>query len=148
MKIILQQDISGLGKKGEVKDVASGYARNHLVPRGLALEATPQRLKEWEGQQQKIEQEKQNLEAKAREQAEKIGNTRIVIYQAAGEGGRLFGSVTTADVAVELKKAGFDIDKKRIELPDSIKSLGNYKAAVKLYPGIKAEFDIAVEKEL
>ncbi len=144
MKVILQADISGLGKKGEVKTVAPGYARNHLLPRGLVLEATPQRLKEWEKQRHKMETEAQQQEELARVQADKMNKIEIVINQAAGEGGRLFGSVTTADIAAELKKAGFEVDKKKIELPEAIKTIGRHDVRVKLHPGVKAELTLRV----
>ncbi len=147
MKVILNQDIASLGKKGDLKDVAPGYARNHLLPRGLAVEATPQKLKEWQQQKDKFEAENRLHEEQARKKAEKLSRQTILFKMPAGEGGRLFGSVTPADIAAKLKEAGFEIDKKRVELTDPIKAIGNFKAFVRLHPGVKAEFDILVEKE-
>ena len=147
MQVILEQDVSNLGKKGELKDVARGYARNHLFPRGLAVEATPHRLREWEQRQEKEEALNRDLEEKAREQAEKLLNRELLFKMSSGDGGRLFGSVTTADVAEKLMDEGFDIDKKKIELSEQIKSVGNYTAEIKLHSGIKAEILIKVEAE-
>lgn len=147
MKIILEQDVSNLGKKGDLKDVAPGYARNHLIPRGLAVEATPQRMKEWERNSEAREAQNRQQEALARQQAEKLGQHELVFKMPAGEGGRLFGSVTPADIAGKLVESGFEIDKKKVELSEQIKSLGRFMADVRLYPGIKAEVPIVVEQE-
>jgi large subunit ribosomal protein L9 len=148
MKVILKQDIANLGKKGDLKDVAPGYARNHLLPRGLAVEATAQRLKEWQQQKDKVETENRQHEEQARKQADKLSQQTILFKMPAGEGGRLFGSVTPADIATKLKEAGFEIDKKRVELTDPIKGIGEFKAYVRLHPGVKAALDILVEKEV
>lgn len=147
MKIILEQDVPNLGKKGDLKDVAPGYARNHLIPRGLAVEATPQRMKEWERNAEAREAQNKKQEEQARQQAENLGQHELVFKMPAGEGGRLFGSVTPADIAGRLAEAGLEIDKKKIELTEQIKSLGQFKADVRLYPGIKAEVSIIVEQE-
>ncbi len=147
MKIILQQDVSNLGKKGELKDVAPGYARNLLIPKGMAVEATPQRLREWKKRQEKEEMLNKQLEEQARDQAEKLKALELNISMPAGEGGRLFGSVTPADIADKLSEKGFQIDKKDIETDGHIKSLGSHTATVKLHPGIKAEVSINVEQK-
>ncbi len=147
MQIILQQDVPNLGKKGELKDVAPGYARNLLIPKGMALEATPQRLREWKKRQEKEEILNRQLEEQAREQAEKLKAADLVISMPAGEGGRLFGSVTPNDIADKLSEKGFQVDKKDIEIDGPIKSLGSHNASVKLHPGIKAEITINVEQE-
>lgn len=147
MKIILEQDVPNLGKKGDLKDVAPGYARNHLIPRGLAVEATPQRMKEWERNAEAREEQNRQQEELARQQAEKLGQHELVFKMPAGEGGRLFGSVTPADIAGKLAEAGLEVDKKKIELAEQVKSLGRFKAEVRLYPGVKAEVPIIVEQE-
>ncbi len=147
MKIILEKDVPNLGKKGDLKDVAPGYARNHLIPRGFAVEATPQRMKEWERNSKAREAQNRQQEELARQQAEKLGQHELVFKMPAGEGGRLFGSVTPADIAGRLAEAGLEIDKKKIELNEQIKSLGQFKADVRLFPGVKAEVPIIVEKE-
>jgi large subunit ribosomal protein L9 len=147
MKVILKQDVANLGKRGELKEVAPGYARNHLLPRGLAVEATAQRLKEWQQQKAKIEAENREQEEVARQQADLLSRQNLVFTMPAGEGGRLFGSVTPGDIADKLKQSGFEVDKKRIELEEPIKLIGNFKAFVRLYPGVKAELSIVVVKE-
>lgn len=147
MQVILQQDVPNLGKKGELKDVAPGYARNHLLPRSLAVEATPQRIRDWEQRKDKLEAENRRQEEHARELAGKISDLKLIFKMPAGEGGRLFGSVTPADIAGKLKEAGFDVDKKKIEIEEPIKSLGSYKVATRLYPGVKTDLEVMVEKE-
>lgn len=147
MQVILQQDVTSLGKKGELKEVASGYARNHLLPRGLAIEATPQRLREWKQRQEKAATISRQQEEHARAQAERLSQKELIIWMPAGEGGRLFGSVTAADIAQKLAEAGFSIDKKRIELTEQIKSIGSFTASVRLHQGVKADVIVKVEKE-
>lgn len=147
MQIILQQDVPNLGKKGELKDVAPGYARNLLFPKGMAVEATPQRIREWKKRQEKEESLNRQKEEEARDKAEKLKEIELLIEMPAGEGGRLFGSVTPADIAEKLKEKGFSIDKKDIEAEGPIKSVGNHTVMVKLYPGIKGAVSISVQPE-
>ncbi|MBM4235081.1 MAG: 50S ribosomal protein L9 [Firmicutes bacterium] len=147
MKVILNQDVANLGKRGELKEVATGYARNHLLPRRLAFEATAQRLKEWQQQKAKLEADHKEQEEVARQQADRLSRHNLLFTMPAGEGGRLFGSVTPGDIAEKLKQSGFEVEKKRIELEEPIKLIGCFKAYVRLYPGIKAELKILVEKE-
>jgi len=147
MQVILQQDVANLGKKGDLKDVAPGYARNHLFPRGLAVEATPQRLRDWEKRREKEEMINRQQEEQARSEAEQLAQKELVFKMPAGEGGRLFGSVTPADISARLSEQGFEFDKKDIEIEGQIKSIGEHTAAVRLYPGIKADLAIKVEKE-
>lgn len=147
MQVILEHDVPKLGKKGDLKDVAPGYARNHLLPRGLAVEATPQRLREWKQRREKAEETSRRQEEQARLQAEKMTRSELVFKMPAGDGGRLFGSVTPAEIATRLNEEGFDIDKKRIELVEPIKILGDHKVIVRLHQGVKAEIKVKVEKE-
>jgi len=147
MQIILKENVPKLGNKGDLKDVASGYARNHLIPRGLAVEATPQRLREWKLRQEKEAKINQHQEEEAKAQAEQMSKAELFFKMPAGDGGRLFGSVTAADVALKLAEAGFTVDKKKIELSEPIKSVGNYQAVVRLHPGIKADLALRVDKE-
>ncbi len=147
MQIILEQDVPNLGKKGELKEVARGYARNHLLPRGLAVEATPQRLRDWQQRQEKEQAMNRELEEQAREEAGNLSQKEIAFKVPAGEGGRLFGSVTAADIAGKLLEEGFEVDKKKIELSEPLKSVGTYTADVRLHPGVKAEILIRVDKE-
>ena len=145
MKVIFLQDVKGSGKKGEVKNVADGYARNMLLPKGLAVEANNANMSKLEGQQasaaHKIEVEK----AAANDAAAKIKDKKVIIKAKAGSGSRLFGSVTSAHVADALKEQfGVEVDKKKISLSADIKSFGSFKAVVKLYTGISETVDVEV----
>lgn len=145
MKVILRQDVKSLGKKGETKEVSDGYARNFLFPRQLAVEASPVNVRQLE-QQRKIEKDrKEREEAAARELAGVINGLQVTLAVKAGEGGRLFGSVTAKDVADAMKRFnGLEIDKRKIELDEGIKSLGTYPVSIHIYPGISAEIQLRV----
>jgi len=147
MKVILNKDVEGLGQKGEVKDVSDGYARNYLVPKGLAVEATEGRLKDL----QLMEKRKAKKLAKEKEEAEKaaeqIKDKSFTIKVKAGEEGKLFGSVTSADIADALLKEGVEIDKKKIEMEYPIKALGTYNIEVKLHPEVTVPVKVVVDKE-
>lgn len=147
MKVILKQDVPKLGQRGEIKDVASGYARNHLIPRGLAEEATSSRIREWKHYKDKVEKNLKQQEEQAVEMTRKLAQCDLVFNLPAGEGGRLFGSVTSADIAAKLEEAGYPVDKKKIEMTEPIKSLGTHIVVIRLQPGIKAEVPVKVEKE-
>jgi len=147
VQIILQEDVPNLGKKGDLKDVAPGYARNHLFPRGLAVEATPARVREWEKRREKEEIISQQMEEQARAQAEELSRLELVFHMPAGDEGRLFGSVTPADIAEKLSEKGFNVEKKDIETGEPIKRIGSHSAVVKLHSEIKADVSIKVEKE-
>lgn len=148
MKVIYLQDVKGSGKKGEVKNVADGYARNMLFPKGLAIEATSANLNKLAGQksseQHKIDTEKKS----AQEYADTIRGKKIIIKAKAGSNDRLFGSVTASHAAEALNSQfGIKIDKKKISLSTDIKNFGTYKAVVKLYAGISETIDIEVVEE-
>jgi large subunit ribosomal protein L9 len=147
MKVILTEDVKKLGSKGDVVDVADGYARNYLFPRGMAAEATKGKMKEIKEQEAK----KERLESEKREEAEKlkskIESEKFVLKVKAGEQGRLFGSVNTKDIAEAAAEKGYDIDKRKIELNDSIKNLGMHNVSVKLYDDITAELKIDVQEK-
>lgn len=148
MKVILTRDVKNLGKKGEVVKVADGYARNYLIPRGLAEEATDSRLKNLKQKQKAKARKKQKELEEAREKAKELEGRVVTIRTKAGEKGKLFGSVTSKDVAEAVKKEfGLDVDKRKIELGDPIKSLGRYPVEIKLYPDVTAEIIVAVEEE-
>ncbi|MFO7951333.1 MAG: 50S ribosomal protein L9 [Bacillota bacterium] len=147
MQVILQKDVSNLGKEGDLKDVAPGYARNLLFPKNLAVEATPPRIKEWEKRREKEEMLNRQLEEQARSQADELNQLELVFHMPAGEEGKLFGSVTPADIAEKLSEKGFDVDKKDVDTDQHIKNVGNYTATIKLHPEIKAEVSVRVEKE-
>ena len=145
MKVIFTQDVKGSGKKGELKEVSDGYARNMLIKKGLAVEATPENLNHLKGQQasaqHKIDVDKANAEdAKA-----KLNGKTVTVKAKAGTGGRLFGSVISAQVAQCIEEQyGCKIDKKKVGLKSEIKAFGTFSADVKLYNGINAEMTVEV----
>ena len=145
MKVIYLQDVKGSGKKGEIKNVADGYARNLLFPKGLAVEATPENLNKLKGQQDSA-QHKIDMDIKAaKEAAAKLKDKKVIIKAKAGSNDRLFGSVTSGNVADALnEQLGVSIDKKKITLSTDIKNFGSYTASVKLYNGISETIDVEV----
>lgn len=147
MKVIFLQDVKGSGKKGEIKTVADGYARNMLLPKGYAVEANSQNLSKLAGQQSSA-QHKIDLEIQAaKEAAAKIKDKKITIAAKAGSNDRLFGSVTSAHVADAINdQLGAKVDKKKIVLSTDIKNFGSYTAVVKLYNGISEKIDVEVIK--
>ncbi len=145
MKVIFLQDVKGSGKKGEVKNVADGYARNMLLPKGLAVEATSSNMNKLEGQQSSAQHKADVEKQAALEAASKLKDQKVTIKAKAGSNDRLFGSVTAANVADAVNAAfGLNIDKKKISLSTDIKNFGSYKAVVKLYTGISETVDIEV----
>ncbi|WP_010258307.1 50S ribosomal protein L9 [Treponema primitia] len=146
MKVILNKDLLPLGEEGDVKDVAKGYARNYLFPRGLALPYTDSTVALFESRRGEIEARKEEKRKDALGLKEKLEALELVIVMPAGANGKLYGAVTSQTVADELTKQGFQIERKRIELPgNSFKSVGKYKVAVKLYESAAAEMTITVE---
>lgn len=147
MKVILQQDVKSLGKKGELVTTSDGYARNYLFPRNLAIEANSQAMTELKNREDskrhKIAVETEN----AQKAAAQISGKAIKIKARAGQGGRIFGSVTAKEIAEHLKKEfAIDIDKRKITVSD-IKAFGSYPATVKLYQGVTADFTVMVTEE-
>lgn len=144
MKVILKEDVKKLGKRGDIVKVADGYGRNYLIPRGLAEEATEGSLSKLKHKKRVLERQENVRHAEAKELADKLEEKKYTISVKAGEKGRLFGSVTTMDIADAVKKAGYEIDKRKIELDDHIKALGTYEIKVKLYEDISATLKIEV----
>ena len=147
MKVILTKDVVALGEIGSVVEVARGYARNYLIPQGLALEAT-------RGNLAQVEQVKARYaELRAKEQESALANlaqlegVSVTIAQRVGEGERLYGSVTAAMIITALEAKGFNIDRKQLDLPEPIKKLGSYQVPVRLAPEVKAEITVAVVAE-
>ncbi|RQD76819.1 MAG: 50S ribosomal protein L9 [Halanaerobium sp. MSAO_Bac5] len=147
MKVVLTEDVKKLGSQGDVVDVADGYARNYLFPRGLAVEATKGKVKEIKEKEAKKARIKREKKEEAKKLKEKLEAEKFVLKVKAGESGRLFGSVNTKDIAETAAEKGYDIDKRKIELSDSIKTLGMHKVEVKLYDDISAELNIKVEEK-
>ncbi len=147
MKVIFLQDVKGSGKKGETKNVADGYARNMLIPKGYAVEATADNLNKLSGQQASA-QHKVDMEIKAaKEAAEKVKGKKVRIIAKAGSNGKLFGSVTAGNVSDAInEQLGVKIDKKKIVLSTDIKNFGAYTATLKLYNGITEKIDVDVDE--
>lgn len=148
MKVILKADVKGIGTAGTVVDVKDGYARNFLFPRGLALEATPGNLKVLE-QQKAAEQARLDREQEeAQEVAAKIDGKTITLKMKTGENGKLFGSITTKDIADAIDQAyGVSIDRRKIELKEPIKSLGTQQIEVRVHPEVSARITLTVAAE-
>ena len=145
MKVILNKDLSTLGEEGDVKDVARGYARNYLFPRGIALPYTPQTVKLFEARKGEIEERKAKKRNDALGLKERLESMEISVTMPAGANGRLYGAVTSQTVADELAKQGLQIERKRIDLAGtSIKSVGKYKVVIKLYESSAAEVTVNV----
>src|SRR5574337_1729107 len=144
MKVLLLQDIHGLGERGTVQEVKDGYARNYLFPRGLALEATAGNLQVNQRQQQATAQRMQRTQEEMRTVATALGQAVVELRAKGGEGGRLFGSVTADDIAQALTARGFAITKKQVELDEPIKTAGFYTVPVRVGPGVLARIDLNV----
>lgn len=145
MKVILQQDVKKLGSKGTVVEVSDGYARNYLLPRGLAMEATKGNLQQLKRQKARKEaQERQELE-KAKKLAEQLEQEVIVIRTKAGEKGRLFGSVTSKEIADTIsQQLDVKVDKRKIILDEPIKNIGVHPIQIKLHPDVQAQVKVRV----
>lgn len=148
MKVILLKDVKGTGKKGDMVNASDGHARNYLIPRGLAMEATDSNIRELKHQKATAKRKEEEAIAEAEAVKKDIeGRGALVIKAEAGDGGRLFGAVTNINVAEALlKDFGFDIDRKKIAM-DSIKQLGEHEAVIKLHPGVSATLKLNVVAE-
>lgn len=148
MKVILTQDVTNLGKKGALVEVAEGYGRNFLLPRGLAMEASQGAVKSLEAEKERQQQKAARLTAQAKAAAARLNGMTVTVKARVGEGTRLFGSVTARDVAGALQKAAkIEIDKRKVEIKEPIKSLGTYPVTIKLHPEASAEIKVSVEQE-
>ncbi|MCQ2416690.1 MAG: 50S ribosomal protein L9 [Oscillospiraceae bacterium] len=145
MKVIFLQDVKGTGKKGEIKNVSDGYARNFLIGKGLAVEATKENLNKLAGQQASAQHKLDVAKQEAMEQAEKLNGKTLVIRAKAGQGGKLFGAVTPGNVSEELEKQfGFAVDKRKLVINSEMKNAGDYNAEAKLFNGVSAKFTVSV----
>jgi large subunit ribosomal protein L9 len=148
MRVIFMKDVKGKGKKGEVKNVADGYAHNFLLKQGLAKEATSTAMSQLDGQKKKEEKEAQQELEEATALKEKLENITVELTSKSGEGGRLFGSITSKQIAASLEKNnGIKIDKRKMELNDAIRALGHTKVPVKLHHEVTATLDVHVKEE-
>ncbi|SEQ06467.1 50S ribosomal protein L9 [Piscibacillus halophilus] len=147
MKVIFIKDVKGKGKKGEVKNVSEGYARNYLLKNNLAVEATKGNLKQLEGQKQKEKEKEQEILHEAKKLKDQLEDMTVELTAKSGDGGRLFGSVTSKHIADELKKKhDIKIDKRKIELDEPIRNLGFTNVPVKLHPDVTATLRVHVKE--
>ncbi|MBY0202800.1 LSU ribosomal protein L9P [Paenibacillus polysaccharolyticus] len=147
MKVIFIKDMKGQGKKGQVKEVSEGYAQNFLLPRGIVRPATEGNMKTLDNQKAAEERLKQEEKAEAEALAKKLEAEVTELKAKAGEGGRLFGAITSKQIAEALSKKGLKIDKRKIELDDPIRTLGVTQVIVKVHPEVKATLKVQVTEE-
>lgn len=148
MKVIFLKDVKGKGKKGDVKNVADGYAHNYLLKNNLAVEANQSAVSQLEGQKKKEQKEAANELKEAQALKEHLETLTVELTAKSGEGGRLFGSITTKQVAKELERShGIKLDKRKMELGDAIRALGYTNIPVKLHPEVTATLKVHVTEE-
>ena len=145
MKVILTSDVDKLGKSGELKEVAEGYARNFLMPRKLAVPATGGAYRAWQHDIASREDKRKREREDAEIAATRIASTTLTMGVKVGEGGKLYGSITAKDIADALERRGIVVDRHKIDLDEPLKMLGTYKVAVKVYQGLAPEVTIVVE---
>ncbi len=147
MKVILKDDVKNIGNMGQIVDVADGYGRNYLVPKGLAVEANIKNIKSLEHAKRVIQEKAKKVRNQAQELSNKISTVSLVMKDKAGEEGKLFGTVTTMDIAESLKSQGIEIDKKKISLDEPIKRLGSYAVNIKIHPEVTTQINLQVVEE-
>lgn len=148
MKVIFTQDVKGKGKKGEVKEVSLGYAQNFLLKNNLAIEATPQNLARLEGQQKRVAKDAAEELKEAQELKKVLDETTVEMSAKSGEGGRLFGSITSKQIAEALnKQKGIKVDRRKMDLPDAIRTLGVTKVPIKLHVDVTATLKVHVKEQ-
>lgn len=147
MKVVLKADVKGTGKKDQMVEVSDGYARNFLLPRGLAVAANAAAVNEVKTKESAKQHHAQVELEQAQQTAKKISGITVVVKARAGQGGRLFGAVTGKDIAEALNKAaGVTVDKRKVVLDADIKNFGRYEVEIKVYPGVSAKITVAVEE--
>jgi large subunit ribosomal protein L9 len=144
MKVILKRDVKGLGREGDLKDVKDGYARNHLLPTGAAVLADKGALANWERHREQRDERDRSVREEAEATAEKLRELRLEIPVKAGERGRLFGAVTSHQIADAIHRSGIDLDRHALHLREPIKALGEYKIDVRVMSGVEAVVAVAV----
>jgi len=145
VKVILTSDVAKIGKSGELKDVADGYARNFLIPQKLAVPAAGGAYRAWQHDIASREEKRQRERGEAEIAATRISSTTLTMGVKVGEGGKLYGSITAQDIADALGRRGIAVDKHKVDLDQPLKSLGTYKVAVKVYAGMISEVTVIVE---
>jgi large subunit ribosomal protein L9 len=148
VKIVLREDVESLGHKGDLVDVADGYARNFLVPRGLAMKATRGGVAQAEAMRRNRAAKEERNRGEAQELASRLAAGKVVVTARAGEGGKLFGSITSADIADAIaKQSGAEIDRRSIQLAEPLKELGEFEVPVKLHADVTASVQVEVVSE-
>jgi len=145
VKVILTGDVATLGKSGDLKDVAEGYARNFLIPNKLAVPANGGAFRAWQHDIASREEKRRREREEAEIYATRIGGTTLTMGVKVGEGGKLYGSITAKDIADALARRGINVDRHKVELDEPLKALGTYKVAVKVFAGMAPEVTIVVE---
>lgn len=147
MRVVLKREVAGLGRPGDVKDVADGYAKNFLLPRGLAAEASAGELKRVAQERATARSKRDRQHADAEQVAARLGETALVFKLKVGPQGKAFGSITERDIAAELKEQGFDVAHERIHLEEPLRSLGPHQVEIRLLPDVRAKLTVAIESE-
>lgn len=146
MRVIFQEDVKGVAKRGDVKEVKDGYARNYLIPKGYAVQATPGRERQLNDQRQRQALREQREREEMTELADTLANQVIVVKAKVGDSDRLFGTVTNGDIAEALRNLGHAVDRKKISV-EPIKHLGQYEATLHLFRGVSTRIMVKVEAE-
>lgn len=147
MKIILTENIASLGEIGQIVNVAPGYARNYLLPQGLALKATGENVRELEHRKRILAQKRKKVRQEMLSVAEKLNQVKIVLNRKVAEEDKLYGSVNVVDIAKALEEQGFDVDRKSIHLEQPIKQLGDYSVPIRMSSDVSANVKLVIEKE-
>ena len=147
MKVIFTSDVGSIGKQGEIKDVKSGLARNHLLPKKLAIKATPGNLKTWEQKSKSLRDTENKIQVEAEAFASKLNGISVNIPVKVGKGDKIFGSVTSQSIFNSLRALGFEVSRKDIDLKTPIKNLGVYDTAIKLHPNVSPIIKVKVVPE-
>lgn len=147
MKLILKEDVKNLGNIGEIVNVSDGYARNYLLPKNLAVEANTKNLKEFEHHKSIIMKKAARVRDELKDLSGRLSSASVTIKAKAGEDDKLFGSVTSMDIAEALKAEGFDIDKKKISMDEPIKRLGTHAVTIKIHSDISSQLQVHVIQE-
>lgn len=147
MKVILTQDVEHLGEKGEIHEIADGYGRNYLIPQGMARVATEGAIKQQKEEQKQQARKKAAVREDAVDLKEELEGMQVVFSAKVGEENRIFGTVTTQQIAVELANRGYDIDRRDIELDEEIRQVGAYTAHIKIHDDVVADLDLQVIPE-
>lgn len=145
MKVILTNDVDSLGKSGELKEVADGYARNFLIPRKMAVSASGGAYRAWQHDIANREEKRRKERSEAEVAAQRISSTTLTMGVKVGEGGKLYGSITAKEIAEALGRRGITVDRHKVDLDEPLKMLGTYKVAVRVFAGMTPEVTVIVE---